>query len=141
MSKSVRLTNDTYLDTSSIVHNKQKLNEIIDTKIITGQEVATNEYVDGKQVFVKRFKMGNVVNNGSVSVEHGLGGWDKWRLVKITGSAVSLYNGQAFSIPCKQFLPNINSNKLILSCTTGFDWSNGEQDLIYLNVYYTKTTT
>lgn len=34
MSKSVRLTNDTYLDTSSIVHNKQKLNEILDVKIL-----------------------------------------------------------------------------------------------------------
>lgn len=34
MSKLAKLTNDTYLDTSSIVHNKQKLNKILNKLII-----------------------------------------------------------------------------------------------------------
>ena len=41
MSKSIKFRNNTYLDSSSIVHNKEPLNEIINTPIKTS---AMNTY-------------------------------------------------------------------------------------------------
>lgn len=47
------------------INNKlTTLNDKLKTNIVTGQEVATNEYIDGKRVYVKRatFTTGSTVN-------------------------------------------------------------------------------
>lgn len=53
---------------------KKVLNKLkdIDTKVITGQEVATNELLDGKRVYKKRINCGAGPNNISKTVGTGL---------------------------------------------------------------------
>lgn len=53
---------------------KKVLNKLkdIDTKVITGQEIKTNETIDGKRVYKKRINCGAGPNNGSRSVATGL---------------------------------------------------------------------
>ena len=55
MAKSIKFSNDIYLDSSSIVHNKKKLNEILNTKdVYSTQEVKTNKlWVDNKSIYRK----------------------------------------------------------------------------------------
>lgn len=53
---------------------KQILNKLkdIDVKVLTGQEVKTNEIIDGKRVYKKRINCGRGPNNGIRSVATGL---------------------------------------------------------------------
>ena len=48
-----------------------KLNDI-DIKITTGQEIKTNEIIDGKRVYKKRINCGAGPNNGTRSIATGL---------------------------------------------------------------------
>ena len=53
---------------------KQILNKLkdIDVKVLTGQEVKTNEIIDGKRVYKKRINCGAGPNNGARSIATGL---------------------------------------------------------------------
>ena len=53
---------------------KQILNKLkdIDVKVLTGQEVKTNEIIDGKRVYKKRINCGAGPNNGTRSIATGL---------------------------------------------------------------------
>lgn len=53
---------------------KKVLNKLkdIDTKVITGQEIKTNEIIDGKRVYKKRINCGAGPNNGTRSIATGL---------------------------------------------------------------------
>lgn len=44
----------------------------IDVKVITGQEVATNELLDGKRVYKKRINCGAGPNNNTRTIATGL---------------------------------------------------------------------
>ena len=57
MSKSIKFRNNTYLDSSSIVHNKEPLNEIINTPIKTS---AMNTYYAKKnqENYINSIKLG-----------------------------------------------------------------------------------
>ena len=59
MSKSIKLKNDTYIDSSSIVHNKEKLSDILNTesRILTFNE----EYVYSTDLEYYCLKIGKVV--------------------------------------------------------------------------------
>ncbi len=55
MSKSIKFSNDIYLDSSSVVHNKKKLSEILNTKdVYSNNEIKTNKiWIDGKPIYRK----------------------------------------------------------------------------------------
>src|SRR5574344_336624 len=75
MSKSIKFRNNTYLDSSSIVHNKEPLNEIINTPIKTS---AMNTYYAKKN-------QENYIN----SIKLGKGTWliiGEWRYEGFDGS-------------------------------------------------------
>ena len=65
MSKSIKFRNNTYLDSSSIVHNKEPLNEIINTPIKTS---AMNTYYAKKNLvnFKAFFVSGSVFYDTSL---------------------------------------------------------------------------
>lgn len=44
-------------NSENAVPSVKAVNDVIKTNIITGQEVATNEYIDGKRVYLKSFKI------------------------------------------------------------------------------------
>lgn len=54
------------------VYSASAMDNKLKTNIVTGQEVATNEYIDGKQVFVKRINCGNLPNATGKLVSTGL---------------------------------------------------------------------
>lgn len=110
--------------------------------IITGQEIATNDYVDGKQVFVERVDLGTLPNTSRKNVNLNLD-LSKISIVKISGIAVrtSDYNNFPLPFPSNSggyaigINPRIIDGSSILAVETGIDRSNltGSVD-----IYYTK---
>lgn len=68
--------NNTY--SAKAIDNKLK------TNVITGQEVATNEYEDGKQVFAKKINIGSLPNATRKTVQTGL---SNVKVIKLHGIA------------------------------------------------------
>mgnify|MGYP002762844564 CR=1 FL=1 len=119
----------------------KELNEKITTNITTGQEFATNTYIDGKMVYAKRLK-GTWGTETNMSLTIGLSGTDftplKFEIFVNTGN-MSLFSGNT---------PRNGADTEI------FGWWNISEDSIYcssagynrqgsivtVTVYYTKTT-
>ena len=65
--------------------------------IKTGQEVPTNEYIDGKQVFLKRIDCGNLLHTAEKTIAHGIN-FENKDLVRVNGIAS---NSKTFyTLPC-----------------------------------------
>lgn len=60
--------------------------DITKFEIITGEEIATNEYRDGKQVFMKIINIGNLPNNSRSTIPTGLSNVS-YLMDKISGNA------------------------------------------------------
>lgn len=106
----------------------------IDMRLTTGQEVKTNEIIDGKRVYKKRINCGNLPNATSKYVNTGL---TNVTFVKIEGSASS-WSGL---IP----LPYVNLTENYSICIYTEDSNiviitqNDRSGYIgYITVYYTK---
>ncbi len=104
-------------------------------KIITGQETATNEYIDGKKVYRKRLNCGTLANAGNTVVAHGL---SNVTFVKIEGIA-RVSNVQCFPIPYSSTSPNysitVGINSISVTISTGIDRTNCTA---FIDLYYTK---
>lgn len=103
-------------------------------KITTGQEIATSEYIDGKQVFRKRINVGNLPNTGNFSAEHNLG---NVRVIK--------YEGFAYRESTKTIIPMPYANsvyyiEMYLDATKLYiDTSNDRSQFVgCVDIYYTK---
>lgn len=120
--------NNTY--SAKAIDNKLK------TNVITGQEVATNEYEDGKQVFAKKINIGSLPNATRKTVQTGL---SNVKVIKLHGIA----RDSSIQIP----LPFVYTE--LPSCI-GIMFVNGS---LYINtgsdrtgltgeitIYYTKNT-
>lgn len=127
------------------VYSSVAVDNKIKTNIVTGQEVATNEYIDGKQVFVKRINLGSLPNANEKIVTTDLN-VNNVNIIKIDGIAY----GSATSISYILTLPDINpldysratrltmdteNNIWRVKIRAGVDRSNYTG---YANVYYTK---
>ena len=110
------------------VDNKLKVN------IVTGQESATNEYIDGKQVFVKRINIGTLQNATTTSIETGLD-FTKINIEKISGMAIrTVDNVKTFlAIPNNGVEVWLRENSLHINCNSDRTAFTG-----YVNIYYTK---
>ena len=104
-------------------------------KITTGQETATNEYIDGKRVYRKRINCGTLANAGNTVVAHGL---SNVTFVKIEGIA-RVSNVQCFPIPYSSTSSNysitVGTNSANVTITTGIDRTNCTG---FIDLYYTK---
>lgn len=58
----------------------------IDVKIIIGQEIKTNEFIDNKRVYKKRINFGTLPNSTSKTVAHGISNADKVIKVEAFGN-------------------------------------------------------
>lgn len=70
--------------------------EIAANGITTGQEVATNEFIDGKRVYVKRVSCGALPNAGQKTIEHGL---DYANITIIEFKGIAKYNNIYIPLP------------------------------------------
>jgi hypothetical protein len=78
------------------------LKDNLPTEIVTGQIKPTNEWVDGKRVYVKRFNVGPLKNNDVSVVAHGLN-LAQITVTKLAGTAKSPSN--VFCIPMPSAFP------------------------------------
>ena len=116
------------------------------TKIITGQEIATNEYIDDKRVYMKRINCGSFPNKSSKNISTNLNINDVTICKPLTGFAYGIVNNDTFILTLPDISPNyaqgatrlnlraINSIYNIV-ITAGEDRSNFNG---YVEVYYTK---
>lgn len=112
--------------------------DIAKQKITTGEECVTNEWIDGKQVYRKRFDCGSLPNNGIKEIATDLI-FTKINFIRITGICQQS-DGTTFLIPSPRETAGTSiyiylsaSNKITI--VTGSDRSafNG-----YVDLYYTK---
>lgn len=134
-------------NSENAVPSVQAVNNGIKTNIITGQEVATNEYVDGKRVYVKRINFGALPNTSEKIVVTDLK-VSEVELYKFDGLGI----GSAGNIKYVITLPDTNpsaatqatritfdslNNFYRIKITTGVDRTNYTAKI---NIYYTKNT-
>lgn len=127
---------ETNVYSSKAIDNKLKIN------IKTGQEVATNEYIDDKQVFVKRINLGNLPNANTLILATGIP----------STSIITKLDAMAYASNYTITLPDVAPSNLNMiaritfeainsvwnvKITTGIDRSNY---IGYANIYYTKNT-
>ena len=127
---------ETNVYSAKAIDNKLKIN------IKTGQEVATNEYIDDKQVFVKRINLGNLPNANTLILATGIP----------STSIITKLDAMAYASNYTITLPDVAPSNLNMiaritfeainsvwnvKITTGIDRSNY---IGYANIYYTKNT-
>lgn len=125
------------------------INNKIKTNVIVGAESETNEYIDGKRIFVKRVSAGNLPNAGRLEIDTGIK-LDTTTIYKIEGMArisniiyplpyLSLANslGDLGDNSVSLFLQEQNSTTGTwkVTMTTQSDRSAYEA---FVNIYYTK---
>lgn len=125
------------------------VNKAIQVNKETNKEVATNEYIDGKRVYVKRIDFGALPNASSKTVSTGLN-VNKVTICKpLMGYAYGIdTNNTHYVLTLPDIAPNYaeGATRLTMSSsnsiyniiiTTGIDRSNYNG---YVDIYYTKTT-
>lgn len=118
------------------VYSAKAIDNKLKTNITTGQEVATNEYIDGERVYVKRISTGSLPNATTTSVATGLN-FSEIDIQKVNGMATRIKGGEKTSLP----IPNngvevwLSGNNLNINCTINRSEFSG-----YVNIYYTKNT-
>lgn len=106
----------------------------------TGIEAKTNEFVDGKQVYVKRFQIESLPNNGSYPFDSGLD-FREINIIRLEG--VARYKSTGAVIPMNFSNPIATNEQIGLRCTqtgtitiyTGVNRSDYEG---FVDMYYTK---
>lgn len=110
------------------------------TKIITGSEVATNEYVDGKQVYVKRINCGSLPNTTTKTIATGLS-MTSITVIKIIGTCKTS-TGITFPLPFLGITDNKSGDIPVYIAADGNltikAYTNRSEMTGYVNIYYTK---
>ena len=134
------------LNATNLNQMQTNIENAIEQEIITGQECATNEWIDGKRVYRKRINCGALPNTTYSYIDTGLL-YDNVTIIKIEGIGNRTTDGQYFPLPLVnvenlEFQIGIalirhvtQTEKLVIRITTGIDRSavNGIVD-----IYYTK---
>jgi len=69
LSKSIKPKNDTYIDSSGIVHNKKILKEILNYGVIEyGEPVKTGKIINGKEEWLIKLNLGVMPNTGTKDI-------------------------------------------------------------------------
>ncbi len=108
-------------------------------KIITGQEVATNEYIDGKRVYRKRINCGNLPNATNKTVSLSL---SNVNIIKIEGIAKNSSDASN-NLPLPYMDPRNLQTCVMLSIISGYNIAlvtaeDKSYYTAYVTVYYTK---
>lgn len=127
------------------VYSSVAMDNKLKTNIVTGQEVATNEYIDGKQIFVKRINLGTLPNATEKSIATDLK-VSEVTLYKFEGLATGSNSNGSYCLSLPDINPNgpeqatrvtfESSNDLWqIKIRTGIDRTNYTAEI---NIYYTK---
>lgn len=121
------LNSDSTTDALSAKQGKE-LNQKIDAKIVTNTEIATNEYIDGKRVYIKQLEFTDtLVTGNSFTKAHGITGASRiW--IDTANSYMINTVGKTVPLPCTCYDGNfsdrvglmINGDNIILWSDTGW---------------------
>lgn len=119
------------------VYSASAMDNKLKTNIVTGEEVATNDYVDGKQIFRKRVDVGNLPNASEKLVPIGL---TNVNIVKFSGYyfsssegfGVEINHGTGTNYYVQTYL-RTNTMQIDIACGTDRSSYTG-----YVDIYYTK---
>lgn len=126
-----------YLEPDILVKDNGVYNSVLTKNIKTGQEIKTNNVLDGKDVYYKRVDLENLPNNTTKEVDTGL---SDVNILKIDGIAKES-SGTVIPLPfvftdttkSVAIVFNTTTNKITI--TTKTDRTNFSG---YANLYYTK---
>ncbi len=124
--------------------NVSNLNAMQKKEIITGQECVTDEWIDGKQVYIKRINFGTLPDNTAALINTGLIVNEVQAIIRIQGMAYRKTDGQYIPLPLVS--PESIGNNIMmvlvpqdeiyeLRIQTGGDRSNMKA---IIDIYYTK---
>lgn len=112
--------------------------EALKTNITTGTEVATNEYIDGKQVYIKRISFTMSSTTNAWQTVDTISNLDK--IINVFGT-MKTSGGEIIPLPTTQASDEIV--KIYIASQNGnvqvyhtYDYANSTP--CYLNIYYTK---
>lgn len=139
MAKSYKLKDDNYIDSSSVVHNRIKLKDIL---TYSTQEIRIGTWIDGKPLYRKTIKIENTaLAVGDNNIAHGISNLNQCIKAELSknGSHVFPYfnynaNNQTLSMT---FISNVNSTNITIRLMND-SWGSG--NVWYATLYYTKTT-
>lgn len=119
------------VDVETLFENiENEINTKIQTNITTNSERATNEYVNGDRVYVKRIDLGDFPNNTSKTVTHGITNPKIVRSVIVANNGSGTYQDMAHR-------PNFNSyittTAIVFNPSADYSSWTG-----YADLYYTK---
>ena len=110
--------------------------------IVTGEECATNEFIDGKRVYRKRIDCGILPNATNKDIDTGLDFINSCTLIRMSGMA-KYSSGLALPLPFVS-VANLTNNIQInintenkLSIITG---NNRSEATAYVDLHYTKNS-
>ncbi len=125
--------------------NYYKNGEKIDTEmqIKTGEEYATNEYIDGKRVYIKQLEFNDIVGGGQdnrLEKSHGIVGAEKiW--VDLSNSYIKATTTKAtYPLPVILYSGNISALSIIVDLTNIYMESQGGWGTIWTKVIRLKYT-
>lgn len=130
------LNSDSTTDALSAKQGKE-LNQKIDTKIVTNTEIATNEYVDGKRVYIKQLEFTDTFDSASpLTKAHGIVGATKVWID--SGNSYIIQNNACYPLPLNCFMGNfndqiglsVNLTELYIHSQTG--WNNTWKKVVRL---------
>lgn len=122
------------------VYSAKAIDNKLKTNIVTGQEVATNEYIDGKQIFRKRVDVGNLPGASAKKlVPIGLTNvniinFSGYYFSSSEGFGIAINHATGTNYYVQTFLV-LNTMNIDISCGSDRSSYTG-----YVDIYYTKNT-
>ena len=123
---------------TEIANQVQNLTNAINglkNNIIVGVEQTTNEFLNGKQIYVKRIDCGNALNDGTKTIAHGL---TNVTFIRLEGVAITSNNELTYPLP---FVHSDYDRMGIWIDQNGLEViSFGDKSgfHVYVDLYYTK---
>ena len=108
----------------------------IDVKIIIGQEIKTNEFIDNKRVYKKRINFGTLPNSTSKTVAHEISNADKVIKVEAFGNNLNgVFGGITipYAVGSRYIELQVTSTGIFIS--SNYDASDFTA---VIDLYYTK---
>lgn len=89
----------TPLNADNLNRMQDNIEDAMEIKITTGQEFATNEYIDGKRVYGKYFNVGQLGTAGEQkTINHGLD-LNQVTIISVSGTATRQDNQVTYPLP------------------------------------------
>lgn len=138
MAKSIKLKDNTYIDSSSIVYNKNKLSEIL--TYFTDEKIV-GTWINNKPIYRKVFSLNKLANNSTLIISHDINNLGIVIAATMTWYDTTdnrwLVSPRIEDLTINIKLASIDNQKIYIPCK-GVDWSIRTSN-VNIILEYTKT--